>query len=85
MQLLRLFAVLVTGASVAFASPVSEPNTKLKARQYTYGECNGTSCRVGFSNFSCDVGKCTKQSGGGDGKSCWHDERDYKVYCPGRN
>ncbi|CZR40540.1 uncharacterized protein FPRO_05440 [Fusarium proliferatum ET1] len=84
MQLLYVLTGLLAGASVAVASPASEPNTKLKTRQFNYGKCNGTSCKVALSNLRCQVGSCTRQSGAGDGKTCWIDDRDHKVHCPGR-
>lgn len=37
MQLLYVLTGLLAGASVAVASPASEPNTKLKTRQFNYG------------------------------------------------
>ncbi|KAH6662149.1 hypothetical protein B0J14DRAFT_662884 [Halenospora varia] len=34
------------------------------------GKCNGSSCKIGIINFACQIGKCTVQSGGGDGVGC---------------
>ncbi|EPS29705.1 hypothetical protein PDE_04655 [Penicillium oxalicum 114-2] len=83
MKLSYLSAGLLLGITTAVASPAEEPKTNLpRAGHYSYGKCNGTSCRSGFSNWKCDYGKCTKQSGGGDGKTCFN--LDGKVHCPGK-
>ncbi|KAJ3521391.1 hypothetical protein NM208_g13309 [Fusarium decemcellulare] len=47
------------------------------------GECNGTSCKIAGLNNVCQVGKCTVQSGGGDGKICGFHEFGGKIHCPG--
>ncbi|KAH8686139.1 hypothetical protein BGZ60DRAFT_396939 [Tricladium varicosporioides] len=46
------------------------------------GRCNGNSCKIAGLNQGCDQGKCTKQSGAGDGAICgshW----TWSVECPG--
>ncbi|KAF4985898.1 hypothetical protein FDECE_16243 [Fusarium decemcellulare] len=47
------------------------------------GECNGTSCKIAGLNNKCDVGKCTAQSGGGDGKICGFKQLGGDIHCPG--
>ncbi|EPS31171.1 hypothetical protein PDE_06126 [Penicillium oxalicum 114-2] len=85
MKFFYLFAGLLLGVTATSASPAAELNANLlSARDGTYeGECNGTKCKIGvFSNVKCDYGKCTRQSGGGDGKRCH--VTDGKAYCPGK-
>ncbi|KAI5925798.1 hypothetical protein F4810DRAFT_34220 [Camillea tinctor] len=60
-----LFALMATAA---VAAPSKEAAEKRSAQTQT-GECNGTSCRVGFENYECNKGSCVG-NGGGDGKRC---------------
>ncbi|KAL2793456.1 hypothetical protein BJX66DRAFT_224214 [Aspergillus keveii] len=59
------------------ARPACPPNS-------TCGMCNGTSCRINGVNLSCGRGKCTVQSGGGDGTPCWALNGGGGIVCPGR-
>ncbi|KAL2694967.1 hypothetical protein Neosp_001556 [[Neocosmospora] mangrovei] len=47
------------------------------------GECNGTSCKIAGLNNKCQVGKCTAQSGGGDGQICGFKTLGGDIHCPG--
>ncbi|KAF4463616.1 hypothetical protein FALBO_9568 [Fusarium albosuccineum] len=47
------------------------------------GECNGTSCKIAGANHPCGAGKCTVQSGGGDGKICGWKQLGGPLTCPG--
>ncbi|KAK1140569.1 pyridoxamine-phosphate oxidase [Aspergillus melleus] len=48
------------------------------------GVCNGTKCKVKGVNYPCTGGtKCTKQSGGGDGKPCGSEYIISRYQCPG--
>ncbi|KAI1454926.1 hypothetical protein F4805DRAFT_437979 [Annulohypoxylon moriforme] len=76
-----LIALAVT--SVA-ASPAGKEETK-RATASKYGECNGTSCRVGFYQKVCERGSCAGPQGG-DGKRCsivdYPGDRN-EAFCPG--
>ncbi|PLN82543.1 hypothetical protein BDW42DRAFT_166576 [Aspergillus taichungensis] len=89
MQLTNTLLTIMAAALVVSAAPPPKPDhNDIEARWdcpngwTTCGECNGTSCHIAFWNSECDVGKCTAQSGGGDGKLCG--VRDGNVECPGR-
>ncbi|KAI9374208.1 hypothetical protein BJX61DRAFT_541041 [Aspergillus egyptiacus] len=80
---LALAAPTSPGASASPSSAIElEPQIKPAEKDPDYGVCNGTSCKIGIFNWDCDVGKCTVQNGGGDGKPCHRN--DGKIYCPGR-
>ncbi|OJJ83273.1 uncharacterized protein ASPGLDRAFT_36713 [Aspergillus glaucus CBS 516.65] len=65
-------------ASVALAGPASRP---VKARQME-GVCNGSSCKVDSISWGCSTGKCTAQSGAGDGAPCGGPDYE-SISCPG--
>ncbi|KAL1998295.1 hypothetical protein VTN02DRAFT_6455 [Thermoascus thermophilus] len=94
MRLLTLISALVASSAIVAAAPAPEQQAPAACPNgWTYcGKCNGTSCKVGLTNHACQVGKCTKQSGGGDGKPCGWTEyihpnsgpTEGPVTCPGR-
>ncbi|PYH48125.1 uncharacterized protein BP01DRAFT_176539 [Aspergillus saccharolyticus JOP 1030-1] len=77
---------LATGQQVQAAA--YNPNVNCDASNIHCGTCNGLSCKIGYNNYPCDVGKCSKQSGGGDGKRCYDDafgtSKPRHILCPGR-
>ncbi|PWY66354.1 hypothetical protein BO94DRAFT_540641 [Aspergillus sclerotioniger CBS 115572] len=87
-----IFVALAVGPLGALAAPTPADNAENAALdcpdggKIHCGNCNGTSCRIGFKNYPCDEGKCTAQSGGGDGAYCW--DNNYggsrHIVCPGR-
>ncbi|KAL2012278.1 hypothetical protein VTN00DRAFT_4996 [Thermoascus crustaceus] len=95
MRFLTIISALVASSAIVAAAPAPEKQAPAAncPNGWTYcGECNGTSCKVGLSNHACEVGKCTVQSGGGDGKPCGWTEyihpnappTEGPVTCPGR-
>ncbi|KAL7650946.1 pyridoxamine-phosphate oxidase [Aspergillus niger] len=84
-----VFAALAAGPLAAFAAPAPAEDAAQSCpdgAKIHCGSCNGTSCRIGFENYSCNEGSCTKQSGGGDGASCWDDNLGgpRHIVCPGK-
>ncbi|KAI2468960.1 hypothetical protein F4781DRAFT_431793 [Annulohypoxylon bovei var. microspora] len=70
--------------SSAAASPTDKEATK-RSTATSGGECNGTSCRVGFDNIKCNKGSCAG-SQGGDGSRCTvvdYDNGSRTAFCPG--
>ncbi|OJJ97514.1 hypothetical protein ASPACDRAFT_45608 [Aspergillus aculeatus ATCC 16872] len=65
-----------------------DPNADCSARNIHCGKCNGTSCKIGLTNYPCDEGSCVAQNGGGDGKGCYDNAYDTPsprhILCPGR-
>ncbi|KAL5591192.1 hypothetical protein FOVSG1_010081 [Fusarium oxysporum f. sp. vasinfectum] len=78
-----LFAILAATSVLAHGvSPVLEGDLDaLTSRATEWGKCNGTSCKVNGKNYGCTKGKCTVQSGGGDGKAC--SKLGGSICCPG--
>ncbi|EXK23475.1 hypothetical protein BFJ70_g15809 [Fusarium oxysporum] len=78
-----LFAILAATSALASAvSPATEGDSNvLISRAGEWGKCNGTSCKVNGKNYACNKGKCTAQSGGGDGKAC--NKLGGSICCPG--
>ncbi|PKY07873.1 hypothetical protein P168DRAFT_314013 [Aspergillus campestris IBT 28561] len=91
MQLTNTLFAVMAAALLVTAAPASESVERdLQARGCpdgfdTCGECNGTSCKIAGINFDCDFGKCTEQSGGGDGEICGYrnDDNQNGLWCPG--
>ncbi|RAL01109.1 uncharacterized protein BO80DRAFT_425084 [Aspergillus ibericus CBS 121593] len=87
-----LFTLLAASPLATLAAPAPSENNENAAlscpsgAKIHCGGCNGTSCMIGFTNYPCDEGKCTAQSGGGDGASCWDNNLGGKrhIVCPGR-
>ncbi|PYI10908.1 hypothetical protein BO78DRAFT_160234 [Aspergillus sclerotiicarbonarius CBS 121057] len=86
--------ILAVGPLAALAAPAPAPSDNQEnaalscpsGAKINCGGCNGTSCKIGFNNYPCDEGKCTAQSGGGDGASCWDTNLGgtRHIVCPGR-
>ncbi|PLN82544.1 hypothetical protein BDW42DRAFT_192951 [Aspergillus taichungensis] len=89
MQLINTLFTVMAAALIVTAAPGSTHEERdLQARGCpdgfdTCGECNGTSCKIAGFNFDCDDGKCTEQSGGGDGKICGFHTDSSDLWCPG--
>ncbi|GKZ40533.1 hypothetical protein AbraIFM66951_000302 [Aspergillus brasiliensis] len=86
-----VFAALAAGPLAALAAPAPADDASNAAEcpsgeNIHCGDCNGTSCQIGFENFSCDEGSCTAQSGGGDGTPCWDSNYNGEpnIVCPGK-
>ncbi|KAI1636007.1 hypothetical protein F4809DRAFT_641991 [Biscogniauxia mediterranea] len=70
-------------ATAAVAAPSQEAAEKRSA-ETKGGKCNGTSCRVGLSNYRCNRGSCVG-NGGGDGKRCTvvdNPDKTRTAFCP---
>ncbi|KAI1378426.1 hypothetical protein F4677DRAFT_443638 [Hypoxylon crocopeplum] len=79
-----LSSLLVALAVVSSAAATPASGAK-RGTATSDGECNGTSCQVGFDNFECNKGSCTGP-GGGDGAYCTVVDRQdgtRVTYCPG--
>ncbi|RYP48126.1 hypothetical protein DL768_005923 [Monosporascus sp. mg162] len=75
---------LVSTIAVLAAVAVAAPSGGSYKQKRTDGTCNGTSCRVGFENYECNLGSCVGE-GGGDGTFCTVlDLQDgtRRTYCP---
>ncbi|OAQ76372.1 hypothetical protein VFPFJ_09940 [Purpureocillium lilacinum] len=57
MKLTSTLTTLFLGAALVAASPVETEDKVAKRGGWMSGVCNGTSCKFGLSNWSCDVGK----------------------------
>ncbi|OTA52609.1 hypothetical protein K449DRAFT_230197 [Hypoxylon sp. EC38] len=78
----NLSSILVTLAFISSATAAVREGT---TKRTTTGDCNGTSCQVGFDNFECNRGSCTGSSGG-DGKRCTvvdNPDGSTTAWCPG--
>ncbi|KAI2636521.1 hypothetical protein GGS26DRAFT_589130 [Hypomontagnella submonticulosa] len=76
--------VALTVASSVTATP-TRGNTPERDTETSSGECNGTSCQVGFDNFECNRGSCAGPDGG-DGKFCTvvdNQDGSRTTFCPG--
>ncbi|OJJ44998.1 hypothetical protein ASPZODRAFT_134424 [Penicilliopsis zonata CBS 506.65] len=84
MRFITMTLALLASSLLVAAAPAEGEKVKRDCPDnWNCGECNGTSCKIGISNFACTNGKCTAQSGGGDGAACHQDAEDNRVYCPG--
>ncbi|KAI0840669.1 hypothetical protein F5Y06DRAFT_294658 [Hypoxylon sp. FL0890] len=80
-----LSSILVTLAVVSSATAAVREGTTKRSADTTEGECNGTSCQVGFDNFECNKGSCAGPKGG-DGKRCTvvdNPDGSTTSWCPG--
>ncbi|PLB34850.1 uncharacterized protein BDW47DRAFT_111370 [Aspergillus candidus] len=90
MQLTKTLLTVMAAAFLVAAAPASTSGEQaLQARGCpnnwnVCGTCNGGDCKIALTNHKCDIGKCTKQSGGGDGKLCGAVDVDTPLKCPGR-
>ncbi|KAF4627716.1 hypothetical protein G7Y89_g10438 [Cudoniella acicularis] len=72
-----LTTIIAATATIVSAIPTSEDvgAKSLQARgcpsgMSVCGRCDGTQCKIAGIEYPCQIGKCTSQSGGGDGKIC---------------
>ncbi|KAI0206530.1 hypothetical protein F4808DRAFT_407760 [Astrocystis sublimbata] len=83
-----MISVVAILASLSAAAPALEEKSVGEAKRAPNtqgGSCNGTSCKVVFANFLCNVGSCVGP-GGGDGARCTvvdNTDGSRTTFCPG--
>ncbi|KAJ9298238.1 hypothetical protein DTO271G3_3843 [Paecilomyces variotii] len=88
MKFFAMIIALAASTASVTAAPLSTEENELEARSCPNGwsecgTCDGTGCRIAGITWNCDVGSCTVQSGGGDGKPCGGGLLE-TIYCPGK-